>query len=243
MKSVFFSFLFLAILFHSCKKDTAETTKPIATSGDLTIQFSYGFDTASLQTDTLKYKNAAGYKMSVSRLQYYVSNFVFIKSDGSSFPISGVYYLDAKDVNFSSILFKGIPNGNYKGLSFLIGLDSTKNMTYYLPATPENNNMEWPTTMGGGYHFMKLEGDFIDSTGTWGYNMHLGSNGYTVGISLNNKPFSINGDVLSIQLKMNVSEWLKNPSNYDFDIDGVFSMGNASAMLKLKNNGNDVFNE
>lgn len=242
MKSVYFCFLFLLMIISSCKKDTTETIQPISTVGNLTIQFSYSFDSASLQTDTIKYVNAAGYKMSVSRLQYFLSDFVFIKSDGSALSINQINYLDAKDPNFSSITFTGIPNGSYKGLSFIIGLDTATNKSDFLPATVENNNMFWPTTMGGGYHFMKLEGNFIDSTGAWGYNMHLGNNGNTVNISLPNKPFSINGNTSNIQLKMKVSEWFKNPSIYDFDIDGVYSMGNAPAMLKLKNNGVDVFN-
>jgi hypothetical protein len=230
------------MIISSCKKDSTETPQPASIVGNLTIQFSYSFDSLSLQTDTIRYTNAAGYKMSISRLQYFLSDFVFIKSDGSPYPVNQVYYLDAKDPNFSSITFTGIPNGNYKGMSFIIGLDTATNKSDYLPATAENTNMFWPTTMGGGYHFMKLEGNFIDSTGTWGYNMHIGSNGNIVNISLPNKSFSINNNTSTIQLKMNVSEWFKNPSIYDFDIDGVYSMGNAPAMLKLKNNGVDVFN-
>ena len=242
MKSVYYCCLITLIIFSSCKKDSTETATPATTVGNLTLKFSYSFDAANRVTDTLLYTNAAGYKMSVSRLQYYLSNFNLIGSDGTPNPVSGVYYLDAKDSNFTSITFTGVPNGNYKGLTFLIGLDSLTNKTYNLPATPENNNMEWPVTMGGGYHFMKLEGYFIDSTGTWGYNMHLGSNGYAVNISLPNKPFTISSTPSTVQLKMNIAEWFKNPSNYDFDIDGVYSMGNAPAMLKLKNNGVDVFN-
>ena len=72
---------------------------------------------------------------------------------------------------------------------------------------------------------------------------HLGSNGTAVAVSLANKPFSITETTSNIQLKMNISEWFKNPSVYDFNIDGVFSMGNMAAMLKLKNNGSDVFND
>ena len=200
-KNVYFCFLFLAIVISSCKKDNTETPQPNTTVGNLTIQFSYRFDSLSLQTDTMMFTNAAGYKMSVSRLQYFLSNFVFIKSDGTSLPVNNqIGYLDAKDTNFSSITFTGIPNGNYKGISFIIGLDTATNKSDFLPATAENNNMFWPTAMGGGYHFMKLEGSFIDSTGKWGYNMHVGNNGNTVHISLPNKSFSINSITSTIQL-------------------------------------------
>ena len=243
MKRAYFGILFFVIIISSCKKDNTEVAQPNSTVGNLTVQISYLFDATALQTDTIGYTNAAGYKMSVSRLQYYLSKFVLINADGiTTYPINQAYYFDAKDLNFSSITFTGVPNGNYKGLSFMIGLDTATNKTYFLPATVENNNMEWPVQMGGGYHFMKLEGSFIDTAGTWGYNMHLGTNGNTVNISLPNKAFLISGSTSNIQLKMNVSEWFKNPSTYDFNIDGVYSMGNAPAMLKLKNNGVDVFN-
>ena len=173
----------------------------------------------------------------------YVSKINLVNTDGVPYSINQAFYLDAKDSNFSSIILTGIPIGNYKDVSFIIGLDSSMNKTYYLPATVENNNMEWPTAMGGGYHFMKLEGSFVDSTGTWGYNMHLGTTGNAVSITLLNKTFSISSTPANIQLKMNVSEWFKNPSIYNFNTDGVYSMGNATAMQKLKNNGWDVFYE
>jgi len=243
MKRAYFCILFFIIIASSCKKDNTEAPPPTTTVGNLTVQFSYTFDATALQTDTIGYVNAAGYKMSVTRLQYYLSKFVLVNADGiTTYPINQAYYLDAKDPYFSSITFIDVPNGNYKGLRFMIGLDTAMNKTYYLPATVENNNMEWPVQMGGGYHFMKLEGSFIDTAGTWGYNMHLGTNGNSVNISLPNKAFLINSNTTSIQLKMNVSEWFKNPSTYDFNIDGVYSMGKAPAMLKLKNNGVDVFN-
>jgi hypothetical protein len=40
---------------------------------------------------------------------------------------------------------------------------------------------------------------------------------------------------------MNVAEWFKNPAIYDFNADGNYSMNSMAAMLKLKNNGTDVF--
>ena len=242
MKGVYWFCICLLIL-SSCKKDNTGTVQPSVNNGSLTINFSYRFDSLSLQTDTVKYKNAAGYKMSVSRLQYYVSKINLVNTDGVPYSINQAFYLDAKDSNFSSIILTGIPFGSYKDVSIIIGLDSSMNKTYYLPATVENNNMEWPTAMGGGYHFMKLEGSFVDSTGTWGYNMHLGTTGNAVSITLLNKTFSISSTPANIQLKMNVSEWFKNPSIYNFNTDGVYSMGNATAMQKLKNNGWDVFYE
>ena len=237
------SIIFLIIsLVTSCVRNNSDITQPTVTNGNLVLQVGYQFDNTALLFDTIMFTNAASYKISVTRLQYYLSGFSFKRADGTSLPYAGVFYFDAKDSKFGQITFVNLPAGNYTGLSFNLGLDSSINKTDNLPPTAENNNMVWPVQMGGGYHFMKLEGSFIDTAGTWGYNMHLGTNGNTVNISLPNKAFLISGSTSNIQLKMNVSEWFKNPSTYDFNIDGVYSMGNAPAMLKLKNNGVDVFN-
>lgn len=203
----------------------------------------YRFDAGALVTDTIGYTNAAGFRISITRLQFYLSDFKLLKTDGSTYPINQAYYFDAKNPSFNAITLKDIPVGNYTGITFYVGLDSVLNKPLGLPATVENNNMEWP--MGnGGYHFMKMEGYFVDSNVTQqGYTMHLGENANLVPVSLPNKPFTIGALAANIQLKMNVNEWYKNPTIYDFNKDGNFSMGNAAAMAKLKLNGSDVFNE
>jgi hypothetical protein len=46
-----------------------------------------------------------------------------------------------------------------------------------LSTTLDNLNMAWPTAMGGGYHFLKMEGHYLDSLNTnQGYAIHIGKN-------------------------------------------------------------------
>ena len=42
-------------------------------------------------------------------------------------------------------------------------------------------------------------------------------------------------------MTMNVNEWFKNPNIYNFNTDGVFTMGDTILMKKLLQNGADVF--
>jgi hypothetical protein len=100
--------------------------------------------------------------------------------------------------------------------------------------------MAWPDMMGGGYHFMKLEGSYVDSTGTYGYAMHVGKNAYLVNCTMSHH-FDLNTGLNAKELVMNVNEWFKNPAIYDFNVDGNYSMGVMAAMTKLKNNGTDIF--
>jgi len=239
-KVLYFILIFSSVV--SCKQDVTQQAQPV-TTGNLTIQVGYRFDASSLLTDTILYTNAAGFKMSVTRLQYFISDINLTNANGGSYLINQAFFMDAKDLSFASINLTNVPFGNYTGMTFNIGLDSVMNVPYGLPLTPENNNMVWPTTMGGGYHFMKMEGYYIDTATVYGYTMHLGKNASRVPITLSNKSFSISSTPANVKLKMNVSEWFKNPLVFDFDKDGNYTMGNDALMIKLKNNGVDVFND
>ena len=100
--------------------------------------------------------------------------------------------------------------------------------------------MEWPVVMGGGYHFMMFEGHFIDSTGTPGFAMHLGTSASLCPVSIQ-QTLSIGQADKEIRLSMNINEWFRNPAIYDFNVDGNYIMGNVQAMSKLAANGVDVF--
>ncbi len=141
---------------------------------------------------------------------------------------------------FSARQEDSIPVGIYSSVTFYIGLDSLTNKTGILPNSLENINMAWPDMMGGGYHFMKMEGHFLDSTNTInGYAMHLGKNPNLVTININKQiNLKINQEK---KLIMNINEWYKHPLIYDFNVDGNYSMSVMSAMMKLSKNGKDVF--
>ncbi len=221
----------------SCKKDTV-----ILEPGALKLALKYRVDGDSLQFDTIKYLNAAGNKYSLYHLEYYISGVSFYKSDGSSFVSNSVFYINAQKSVTNSLLVGNIPQGSYSSISLLIGLDSNTNKTNFLPNILDNINMAWPDAMGGGYHFMKMEGYFKDKADVKqdGYAMHLGRNNNLVTINLS-FPLIITKDVQTKTLTMNINEWYKNPSNYDFETDGNYSMGLPNAMSKLAQNGKDVF--
>ena len=233
------------ILFSSCKKDKDEDpvpTPPAAKETNLILNLNYNVDGSAIIFDTIQYQNEAGNQYSISKLHYYLSGFTFIKSDGNAINTDNVFYVDIANSSTNKLTFKNFPVGNYTAIQFHIGLDSVHNITNALPNTIENINMAWPEPMGGGYHFMKLEGHFISGTSTFGYAMHLGLNPYLVSPSVN-KTFSVTKDVNNnINLNMNINEWYKNPLIYDFNVDGNYSMGSMPAMMKLANNGVDVFN-
>ena len=226
-----------ALILASCKDDPV-----INKTGKINFEISYNIDGDTLKRDTIIYTNSSGNKYSVNHFEYYLSGFTFYKNDGSSYKSDDVFYINIKKPLSNKLNIENIPTGDYKSLTYYIGLDSFKNKTNSLPNTLENINMAWPDAMGGGYHFIKLEGYFLDKTGTKqdGYAMHLGTNSNLIKIELNHS-FQITSSTINKKLIANINEWFKNPANYDFDIDGNYSMGVKGAMSKLAKNGTDLF--
>ncbi len=225
----------------SCKKDEDTIYKPIDT-GELKIALGYHIDNKNLVYDTLQYQNAAGNKYSVTRVFYYISNLRLYKSDNSSNPIQSVTYVDAAKNN-SEIRISGIPVGDYNAISFSIGLDTAYNKSNALPETVDNINMAWPDEMGGGYHFLKLEGHYLNASNQEkGYTVHLGTNAALVNHNKLIANIAITkNQTTSIGLKMNINEWFTGPYNYNFNTDGNYTMGDVILMQKIMNNGKDVF--
>lgn len=222
----------------SCHKDKKDD------HASFTVQVEYSVDGMPLQLDTVKYPHPVGYNFGVSSLRYFISNLEIVKSDGSRYKFTDAHYMEVGAVGKNEFTLTNLPVGDYKGVYFMVGLDSNSNKTDGLPNTADNINMAWPDVMGGGYHFMKLEGLYQDSSGLHGYAMHMGKTGNAVLVQLPSRTFSIVANANNkLTLKMNIAEWFKNPYLYDFNKDGNYSMGDSLATLKLKNNGADIFNE
>ena len=230
--------LVLVSLF-SCKKDATDSVDPTPTTSNVKVQITYNVDGEAVLFDTVRYTTPSGLPFSVVTVNYFLSNIYLIKSDSSNVKLADYFYGDGRDIT-SSLDVSSIAVGNYIGIKFNIGVDSAHNVVDGLPATVDYNNMIWPEALGGGYHFLKFEGYFTDAGSNYGYAMHLGKNPNLVPVVLYHS-ISVSGTTSVINLKMNLNEWLKNPSIYDFNTDGNYSMMNDAAMQKLSENGTDVF--
>jgi len=224
-------------LITGCKEDASH---PL---GTVHFDVAYLVDGIPLSFDTIQYVSEAGNQYGISRMEYYISALAFLKSGAPLYESGNVQYVSAKAGSTNSFSLDAVPVGNYDCITFLIGLNSVKNVTNELPNTIENINMAWPDAMGGGYHFMKYEGHFLDSLGReMGFAMHLGENANVVEIKITGLDISVaENATVDIALTMNLNEWFKNPSVFDFNADGNYTMGVAAAMQKLAVNGKDVF--
>jgi len=193
-----------------------------------------------LEFDTIKYQNAYGNNYSVSTLKYFVSNIALHNSEGK-YVIDGIFYFDAKESSTVVPTIK-VPVGNYNKVTFTYGLDAADNQTGIFP-NPPANLMEWPIAMGGGYHYMKLEGK-VDSAGVINnFQAHTGptmGNDNSFEVTLDDANFSCTCETKTITIQMDINQWWTNPNTLDLNlVTGI--MGNQPMQEKMKANGNDVF--
>ncbi|MBN9482821.1 MAG: hypothetical protein BGO70_08090 [Bacteroidetes bacterium 43-93] len=234
------SIFFLLLMALGCRRESTYSVEP--QKGTIAVNIDHVVDGQPLIWDSLIYKNAAGNRYSITRINYYISNIHFYRNRYDVLFVDSIFYVSAANIASCNFNITNVPSGPYDSVSFCIGLLPVRNASYSLPPTMDNVNMIWPDVMGGGYHFLKFEGHWLDSLGhVGGFAMHLGSNGYYsiagAGFKMKIPP----GSTDRLKLTMNMNEWFRNPNTYNLETDGVYSMGNATLMKKLAENGKDVF--
>lgn len=223
-------------------------------TGTVRVHFSFSVDGEELQQDTMLYQNAAGNRYEVTEAQYFISNVILTLSDGTQHAIKSdqcAHYVDA-DIPGTLVWnpTDELPVGAYKAITFVFGLAPELNITHAYTDAPENN-MSWPAVLGGGYHYMKINGRWQAPDETaHPFNLHSGrvltaegdtlEHSFTVTLPLAQKTLSKDG-VMDIVLDMNINRWFISPHIYDFNEYGGSIMQNAAAQEVLEANGWDVF--
>ena len=223
----------------SCSKKEDDVDAQPVNSGIL-FQLAHFVGSEELQKNTIKYTNAAGNLYSVETLKYFISDIRLYRADGVFIRVNEAFYVDAMDETTWKLPKVEVPTGDYTSITFVFGLDEKMNVTGAFPNPPENA-MEWPIPMGGGYHYMKLEGK-IDSAGTIkNYQCHTGPTGGNLNyitVGLENSGFTLDSDTRTIILKMNINNWWVSPNTLDLN-DMTMIMGNQAMQEKLQANGKE----
>jgi len=212
--------------------------------GSISVILDHNVSGDTLTFNSIEYMNEVGQMYSVETLMYYVSRFSFQRTDGSTHDVSLVHYADPEESSTTTFTVSDVPAGDYTSISFTFGLNETDNVTDGLPPTQENLNMAWPAPMGGGYHYMKLEGKYRDSVGdTLSYGTHTGRNGTVPHFFRVSLPFSlitVDDNTHTLTLSMDINEWYTNPNDYAFP-EPPMIMGNVALQDTLAENGETAF--
>ena len=163
----------LAVL-GGCKKDP--DTQPAATTSTVALEFENVAGAKAVATDnTTVYTTAAGETFTLGTFEYYISNVVFTKTDGSTYAAPGVYHLvNAAKPATTEFTISDVPVGDYSGVKFMVGVDSTATKADQLTMTGDlnpANNMYW--TWNTGHIFLKAEGN-VTSASNKAFTAHIG---------------------------------------------------------------------
>jgi len=260
MKPLILIAILLAVLW-GCEEDPPE--KPEPSPGKIMLEFRHMVDGELLQIDTMIYTNAATNDYLVTELQYFISDVILHGKN-----VDNVLIDDWKDIHYvdndiSSTMqwsvFDPIPNGQYDSISFTFGISKGKNISLMYVNPPERD-MFWPEVLGGGYHYMKLNGKWSNDTipNNLPFEFHMGTGQVYSGDTVNvndiiafvHNDFKVEMDVefgmtndmiVFIPIVMNIENWFKDPNIYDHGIWGDYIMQNQEAMNMAVENGANVF--
>jgi len=244
-------FFALAIVFVSCNNDD---DAQVQTTVDL--KFTHNWDGSAIENsdfEQIQYTNANGEQLSISKLVYLISDVTFTNSQGVSFDAGDYNLINVREntnVTFTPNI--QIPEGDYT-VSFTFGFDDEDNLDgVYTDLNSADGGWNVPMMLGGGYHFMRMEGKFIDNTSSEkGYSYHTirAADTGTTPMTLLDTSFEVNlgtvtiGNNTEIEVKANLSEWFKNPNQWDLNVLNSALMPNFEAQKMMSQNGTSVFSK
>ncbi|OFX80541.1 MAG: hypothetical protein A2X12_08405 [Bacteroidetes bacterium GWE2_29_8] len=263
-KLLFFIIL-CSILFACSKKDNKDNEIPLVNnSAKLKITFSHYCNGKPVVYDSMMYYNKAGNKYEITEIQYFISDVVLYKNGQKQITINqwnDIYYIDTNlPETFVWEVFDQISPDNYDSIAFTFGINKAKNISFMFVNPPERD-MFWPEVLGGGYHYLKLNGfwENIESQRKV-FNFHLGPGQiYTsenttevdsiIGfvdnsffVSLKNSYITFEaGQTTEINIRMNVEKWFEYPTIFDFNIHESNMMQKQSSMKIASENGQYAF--
>lgn len=252
MKHIFLIAFAGLFFLSSCKKDSTPEYNPNVTA-DLSVEFDNVAGSSDLQLNTGTYTNNAAQNFNVTKLKYYVSNFKLTNADGTVYtvPQKDCYFLIDESVADSHEPLLSVPEGEYKTLSFMIGIDSLRNTmdvsqrTGVLDVSGAATDMYW--SWNSGYIFFKMEGTSPVITGMGGvYQFHVGGfGGYSSATPNNLRTVTIDliprgtakvkkGKDTNIHLFVDILKVLKGTTNVDFTTTSM--VHSSAAGTPLANN-------
>lgn len=243
----------LALLAAACTKPNEKA--------EIYLNLGYEVNSKSLVTDTLCYENEAGNQFLITEIQWFLSNielkneagdWIMLHQPGlaNTLDISRIYYIDTDIPESQTLHSSPVKVGHYTAIRFTFGLDETNNQTGLFTDPPESE-MFWPDMLGGGYHYMKLNGKYLDSESRLApMAIHLGigqnedctefyQNYFIVELPID---FTVKANTENqLDLTMVIDNWFRNPHTIDFNEFGSHIMQNQTAQRLLSGNGKDVF--
>ncbi len=245
--------LIATVVLVSCNNDDDST--PVNVTVD--FNFTHNFDGTAIQNadyETTSYTNANGESLKLSKLVYLISDITFTASDGTVYAAEDYNLVNARtesNINFTPGV--DLPKGDYT-VSFTFGFDDEDNDKDGGYADLNTSDGGWgvPGPLGGGYHYMRMEGTYVNTIGvdnTFQYHTIRANRHATMPPGpgtleeLTDTSFTVNlgtvtvGSTTSVEVQMDVSQWFENPNLWDLNTWFTVLMPNYEAQLDMSENG------
>lgn len=232
-------FLVLLFVLQSCKKDASISYTPLQEIPKteyckLKLKFTNDVNGSGLVYNNYSYYLCDSTNLEFTSLEYMLSDIKVFYTDGTNYKAKQIKTSILNEIVLDSMLY-----GSVAKIELTMGVKSNN-----VPADQINeaSSMYWPASMGGGYHYFKLEGHYKDSNNVVrGFAIHTGGDNLnTSNIILNNNnvisksehTFTINFDPLKT---------LTTPNCYSFVLDPNYTMSSEPAMQKIMSNTTSAF--
>lgn len=207
------------------------------------------FGTPEFDTAT-HYLLPSGVKIQLSQLRFYLSNVRLINLDGTEILIPESWILVKPGIETFPI--GTVTPGKFKGVKFLVGIDSASNSGGTSPADRpaghplgfQSPSMFW--SWASGYIFVRMEGS-VDTTGTGTPNLpfvcHVGSNALKREVQINfTDTLSVSSGVESfVHLKVQLDKLF---DNVNLKVNrNTHTMDNLPLATQIVNNAATMFSE
>lgn len=240
-----------ALLIISCSKSSTEEL----TKKNITINFIHEWDGISISADNfenLQLKNQNGDLISLSQYRYILSRIKLVGANGLEINIKDYLLVDLGRNQNLTYNFEDIVLNQTYALHFTFGFSNTDNIDgIYKDLNLASFNV--PNLIGGGYHYMQFDGKYTsESTKVpTGFNYHairainpsnsnnIISKDTSFEVQLPN--INLKKSEETIDVKVNIAEWFKNPHTWILDDLHQNLMQNFDAQILINSNGKTVF--
>ncbi len=215
----------LKIYFYCLILIAASCKSAKETNGTLIIQFDHYISAEPLQfKSAIKYTNKSGNKYNIGVCRYIVGKFALTRDNGLIEYLDAYHVVDADDPNTQKITVANVKPGNYKAISFIVGVDSASNNDYLANGTKpaglaSDVSMGWS---GMGFRFVVLEGDYYkdqNSTTKLSYGYHVGLNENLNSYNFSTSTFNINGNQKTANVKVDFAKFFDGINQWDISME------------------------
>ena len=247
MKNIGLLIISLSFLLLSCDDDSN------VANTEVSFNFTHTWDGTAINNTNLtsiNVTNENGEIQNFTRIRYLVSRFKLTEvTNGTPYTFDGYKFTDlsqSETYNFTPSN-NIIPEGRYR-LEFIWGFNEEDNIDgEYLDLNSASWN--WPSQLGGGYHFLQMDGQYNINTTPSNYNFHNGTARASQNPPVYEQNFrEIRFDEIieirqnaTIEIVMDFAEFFKTPHQWDLNVLDTPLMPNYTAQKMMHDNVASVF--